>query len=119
MGDMTIDWFGIPVRDVDAAARFYGAVFQQELVPMEGPGGTGMRVFTAGGTPVGALVAMGEPGGHGIEVYFGAQGDLDAMLERATAAGGSVVVPRTAIGEHGFIAKVTDPDGNRIALHTM
>jgi predicted enzyme related to lactoylglutathione lyase len=30
-----------------------------------------------------------------------------------------VVKPRTAIGEHGFIAIVKDTEGNGVGLHSM
>lgn len=116
MPDVKINWFAIPVRDVAAAARFYEAVFQQALIPMEGPDGE-MRAFTADGTPVGALVGHGTPGGRGVDLYFDAQGDLDAMLERTSAAGGTIVLPRTSIGEDGHFARIADADGNTIGLH--
>lgn len=118
MADVQVNWFEIPVRDVAAAARFYGAVFQQELLTMEGPDGP-VHAFTHGDRPVGAVMRQGEPGNRGIDLYLDAQGDLDAMLERVTAAGGTIVMPRTAIGPYGHIAQFTDPDGNRIGLHTM
>lgn len=118
MADVQINWFEIPVRDPEAAARFYGAVFRQALMPMEGPDGP-LYAFTHGERPVGAVMRQGTPASRGIDVYLDAQGDLDGMLERVAVAGGTVVMPRTAIGPYGHIAQFTDPDGNRIGLHTM
>jgi predicted enzyme related to lactoylglutathione lyase len=30
-----------------------------------------------------------------------------------------VVMPRTSIGEHGFIARFVDTEGNAVAIHSM
>jgi predicted enzyme related to lactoylglutathione lyase len=43
-----------------------------------------------------------------------------ADLKRATAAGAKVILPKMALpGEQGFIAHVSDSEGNRIGLHAM
>jgi predicted enzyme related to lactoylglutathione lyase len=34
-------------------------------------------------------------------------------------AGGQVIMPKTNIGENGFIAMFMDTEGNRVALHSM
>jgi predicted enzyme related to lactoylglutathione lyase len=35
------------------------------------------------------------------------------------AAGGTVVLPKTAIGENGFFAIFLDTEGNKVAFHSM
>jgi predicted enzyme related to lactoylglutathione lyase len=40
-------------------------------------------------------------------------------LARVPAAGGTVVLPKTEIGPHGFIAHILDTEGNRIGLHSL
>lgn len=42
--------------------------------------------------------------------------DLEATLAHVEKAGGTVVVPRTAVGDMGFSAYVTDPEGNVVGL---
>ncbi len=68
----------------------------------------------------GALVKMvGCPsGGGGTLVYFSCQ-DCAVEAARAAANGGAVVKDKMAIGEYGFIAMVTDTEGNMIGLHSM
>ena len=39
--------------------------------------------------------------------------------ERVSAAGGSVVRPKFAIGDHGFVSIATDTEGNMIGLHSV
>jgi uncharacterized protein len=35
------------------------------------------------------------------------------------AGGGKTFLPKTAIGENGFIAHSRDTEGNRVALHSV
>lgn len=42
---------------------------------------------------------------------------IDPTLEALSGAGGKTLMPRTSIGEHGFIAHFEDTEGNRVALH--
>jgi predicted enzyme related to lactoylglutathione lyase len=42
------------------------------------------------------------------------------MLTRAEAAGGTVEVPKTEIGnDFGFFAHFIDTEGNKVGLHSM
>ena len=51
-------------------------------------------------------------------VYLDVTGNLDAVLGRITAAGGTIWMPRTAIPPHGFIAIIGDTEGNSVGLHS-
>jgi predicted enzyme related to lactoylglutathione lyase len=57
------------------------------------------------------------PAADGALVYLHAR-DLDACLARLEKAGGSAVLPKTDIGEPGFIALVRDSEGNVVGLHS-
>lgn len=114
-----INWFEIPVANMDRAARFYASVLELEL-KLEVFGGLTMALFRAEDPGVGgALVAdpRRRPSADGALVYLDATGKLDASLARVAAAGGEVVVPRMAIGDPGFIAIVRDSEGNLVGLH--
>ena len=120
-----IGWIEIPVVDMERAITFYEAVFgftftRQQMGPLdmaffpyiEGSIGSG-----------GALVCNLEyytPAINGILIYFTAfSGDLSIELERAAAAGGTMVMPKTLISEGvGYMGVFLDSEGNRIALHT-
>ena len=41
------------------------------------------------------------------------------MLDRVEGAGGKVVMPKTSIGENGFMALFLDTEGNKVGLHSM
>ena len=115
-----INWFEIFVADLDRASRFYQSALAIEL-RREDFGGTPMAIFPADreGTG-GALVKDGkrQPGGAGALVYLNANGKLDAVLDRVPRAGGAVVLPKTDIGQPGFIATVRDSEGNLVGLHS-
>jgi predicted enzyme related to lactoylglutathione lyase len=40
-------------------------------------------------------------------------------LAKVVKNGGKALMPKTSIGEWGFIANFEDSEGNRIALHSM
>jgi len=61
---------------------------------------------------------MHPPSLDGTLVYFSVD-DFAAAIARATARGSIVIVDRVLIGEMGFIAIITDSEGNSIGLHSM
>jgi len=53
-------------------------------------------------------------------IYLNANPDVQRVLDKIEAAGGKIVVPKTAISpEHGHMAVFIDTEGNRIALHSV
>lgn len=116
----TINWFEIPTVDLERASRFYeavlGASFKREHDPATD---LRMAVFQGEQESVrGALVVdkRRKPVADGALVYLNAR-DLDGSLARIERAGGSVVLPKTDIGDPGFIALVRDTEGNVVGLH--
>lgn len=114
-----VRYLEIPVSDMDRAVRFYERVFALRLERVD-VDGYEMARFPSPGERVGADVALAKgdvyiPSKSGPIVYIHVP-NIDAVLARATAAGGSVLYPRKDIGEHGFVAEFEDSEGNRIAL---
>jgi hypothetical protein len=116
-----IVWCDIPVKDLDRAMRFYGAVLGASLEKDEFPGGMTMAVLPHVENSAGGCLVQnaGEPSRQGPLVYLNAQGRLDAAIKAVAANGGSVLEAKHQIGPHGFRAIVLDSEGNRIALHSM
>jgi hypothetical protein len=114
-----INWFEIPVSDMERAARFYSAIFGVELATMETMGML-MSFFPAENGVGGALVKSADhiPSTAGAVLYLNGGDDLAPVLERVDSAGGTVVMPKTGIGENGFIAFFTDTEGNKVGLHS-
>ena len=55
----------------------------------------------------------------GALVYLNGGDDLSVTLSKVEAAGGKILLPKTAIGPNGFMAHFTDTEGNKIGLHSM
>lgn len=114
-------WFEIPVRDLAAAQRFYETLLGRPMRGTEDVGGEHMAVFAhdkpgAGGCLVQRPGHRAVPGG--TLVYLDSAPSVQAALDRAQAAGGRVVTPRTLIAPGiGYFAHVADVDGNVVGLH--
>jgi uncharacterized protein len=120
-----ISWFEIPVSDIDRAQRFYEAIFQFTMIPLDFPN-IKMRMFPVEShdSVAGALCDSGgfhQPSAtHGPLVYLNANPDVQVVLDRVEAAGGKILVPKTEISpEHGCMAVFLDSEGNRVALHNV
>jgi hypothetical protein len=118
----SINWFEIPVKDFNRAKKFYEAVYGAEVQEMPHPD------FKYGVLPcdmqngVGGGIVQGEgfePSDKGALVYLNGGNDLSVPLSKVEAAGGRIVLPKTPIGENGFMAHFIDTEGNKIALHSM
>lgn len=118
-----INWFEIPARNFDRACEFYGKILDGEIHKMDTPMGSKMGFFPhRDPQSVGGAIVFGEgyePSAKGSVVYLNAGNDLAVALGKVEAAGGKIVMPKTSIGENGFMAHFTDTEGNRVALHSM
>jgi uncharacterized protein len=119
-----ISWFEIPSTDLGRAATFYETIFDIKLNPLETPE-IKMRLF-----PLEDMMGVGgaivDSGGFhkpsatdGPLLYLNANPDVQNILDKVEAAGGKIIVPKTAIGEYGFMAAFIDTEGNRMALHSV
>src|SRR5688572_23794784 len=103
-----INWFEIPVKNFDKAKSFYEAILGAELQVMEAMGMKSAFFpadFEAGGT--GGCIIQGEgyePSAKGSLIYLNGGDDLSVPLSKVEQAGGKVILPKTAIGPHGFMA---------------
>jgi predicted enzyme related to lactoylglutathione lyase len=121
-----VSWFEIPTVDIDRAQQFYEAIFATKLIIMDNPG-IKMRMFPVAdmkNDTTGALVYhpdFYQPAlTAGCLIYLNANPDLQMVLDRISANGGEILVPKTQISaEYGFMAVFSDTEGNRVALHSI
>ena len=74
-----------------------------------------------GENPVGTA-AQGEgfeTSTKGTIVYLNGGKDLTDSLNKVEEAGGKIILPKTSIGQNGFMAHFINTEGNRIAFHSM
>ena len=116
-----INWFEIPVADLDRATHFYETLLATKL-QRESMDGIDLAMFPMDQASVsGALVKADfmAPNAQSSVVYLNAEGILDQAIARAQEVGAKVLFPKTAIGENGYIAHISDSEGNRVALHSL
>jgi len=117
-------WFEIYVKDMPRAKAFYEAVLDQKLEKLADPGPGVSEMWAFSGKPenpgaTGALVKMeGVPSGMGgVIVYFSCQ-DCAVECSRVAGSGGKIMKEKFSIGQYGYIALVTHPQGNTVSLHS-
>ena len=114
--------FEIPFDDGDRARGFYKELFGWQVMEMPEMG------YTIVGTGPGTDEGPSEPGYIGGGMLPRQQAatsgpvvvidvdSIDQTLDRISGLGGSTVVGKTPVGEMGFAAYFTDPEGNVIGL---
>ncbi|WP_341216467.1 VOC family protein [uncultured Wocania sp.] len=120
-----ISWFEIPVKNYERAKQFYTIVMDSEITDHHMPEQNmkyGMFPYDNDNNGVGGglIEAEGQnPTSEGCTLYLNGGEDLNVALEKVENAGGKVLMPKTDIGENGFMAQFLDTEGNRIALHSF
>jgi hypothetical protein len=114
--------FEIPFDDGDRARGFYKDLFGwqvQEMpemdytIVMSGPSGD--RGPTEAGYINGGMLSRRQAATPGPAIVIDVD-SIDATLERVGGMGGSTVVGKTPVGDMGFAAYFTDPEGNVVGL---
>lgn len=119
-----INWFEIPVLEMERAQRFYETLTGQPLrreqmgpqvslavFPYTDPATGGCLFFDGGRT---------QPSAQGALVYLNGGDSLDAALARLAEAGGHISTPRVDLPEGmGCFVHFIDSEGNRVGLHAM
>jgi predicted enzyme related to lactoylglutathione lyase len=121
-----ISWFEIPAIDLSRAQKFYEAIFNIQMIPLD-TANFQMRMFPVEDMMNGIGGAISKAEGFykpsatdGTLVYLNANPDVQIVLNKIEAAGGKIIVPKTQISpEYGYMAVFIDTEGNRVALHSV
>jgi uncharacterized protein len=121
-----ISWFEIPSTDLERATKFYETIFGLKLSPLDLPN-IKMRLFPVEDQMNGISGAIVDSGGFhkpsttdGPLIYLNGNPDVQQVLDKVEAAGGSIMVPKTEISpDYGYMAVIIDTEGNRIGLHSV
>ncbi len=115
MGNPLVHW-ELMVGDLEKGKKFYSSVFDWEIEESSFPG---YAMIKTGADPGGAMMAKPDAAPlPSLNTYFGVH-DVEATLAKATAAGGTLLIPKTAIPGVGYWASFTDPDGILIGVFQM
>ena len=121
---VTLNWFELPVLDMDRAQRFYETLLGHPLrreamgpqvmlavFPYTDPATGGCLFFDGGRT---------QPSAQGALLYLNGGDSLAAALARVAEAGGVVCTPRVDLPPGmGCFVHFMDCEGNRVGLHAL
>ncbi len=122
-----LHWFEIPVGDIQRAVSFYSTVLDTEIPVMDlrQQMGSMIGMLPNRDGVGGALVQNSQhgyvPSEQGTLVYLVVDGSLEQTLSRVEPAGGKTQLPKTPLGEGesgGFVAWITDTEGNKVGLYS-
>lgn len=113
--------FELPTDDLGRAGKFYEEIFGWSVTPQ---GESAARVGTVPSDEYGQPT---EPGGinGGLAARGGAitsalvtvhVTDIEDSLRRVEQAGGKQVQGKEPVGDFGFVAYISDPEGNTVGL---
>jgi uncharacterized protein len=119
-----INWFEIPVKNFERAKKFYETILGTTLPIHDGMSSDGfkMAMLPCDKEGVGGAIVEAkdyEPSQKGVFIYLNGGNDLSVPLSKVEKAGGNILMPKTSIGEYGFMARFTDTEGNKIGFHSM
>ena len=116
-----VNWYEIPVNNLDRAQTFYEYVFNIEMKRKDF-GNLQMVWFPMQDNVPGATGALIKaesyiPSNEGTMVYFSVE-NINSVLKKIIEKGCKILNPKMSIGEFGYVAHFEDCEGNRIALHS-
>ena len=116
-----VNWFEVPVNDMNRAKTFYSQLLDKQFqdIPMPGAEIAAFPMIQDAPFSTGALVKADGyvPSKTGSLVYFSCE-DVNDQLGKVEDLGGKIISQKTSIGEHGFVAHIEDSEGNHVALHS-
>lgn len=119
-----LNWFEIPVTDLDRARHFYQVIFSIHMEVME-MGDLRMAGFPGesdSGKALGAIAKSPNhhPSAEGVVIYLNANPAMDTVLEKIEDEGGRILMGKTLITpEIGYMAFFLDTEGNKLGLHSI
>jgi hypothetical protein len=111
-------WHDLVTEDIDAARRFYGALFGWTFEPAPRRDGRAYALARSGGVYVAGLVAADpRPDGRNVSRWlpYASVADVDLAVERGRTAGAAVPVPPRDV-PLGRVAVIVDREGAVIGL---
>lgn len=112
-----ISWVEIPATDFYRAVKFYNQVLEIELEPLD----FGEEKMACLPNDEGAISLAPDfkPSANGVLVSLNAGDNIDGMISRVVASGGTIVRPKTKIEAEGrgYFALFIDSEGNKLGIY--
>lgn len=118
--DGLIGWVDLSTTDVEVARTFYQGLYGWESADMPTPMGPVYTIFSKGGKAVAGMgpqpPGMAEAGAPSTWNTYVIVDDVDDVLKRVEAAGGSALMPAMDVMTQGRMAMIADPTGAVLGL---
>lgn len=113
-----VSWNELVSSNESASAAFYGSLFGWKTTPFE-TGSLPCTLFKIDGEDKGlaSMIKASRPDAPSMWIPYIVVADIDASAAKASALGGKVILPPTAIKDVGTICVVSDPIGAVFGLH--
>lgn len=114
----TIVHFDIGADDPGRAKKFYEALFEWKIAPMQGfPDYYEIETEDLAGRQSvgGGLTKRSAPQQTGITNFIGVI-SIDTTLEKLVTLGGKIIQPKQAVPGYGYLAVCTDTENNLIGI---
>jgi predicted enzyme related to lactoylglutathione lyase len=112
---IAVDWFEVLGSDAEATQRFYADLFGWKIDP-SGPSGYRIVDTGSGEDAIGGGLGGGDPDARWSTVYASVP-DVEAVLSKAEALGGSRVYGPNAVDDHMKTGALRDPAGNVFGVY--
>ncbi len=98
--------------DFERTKGFYGGLFEWSFQDWDG----NYLLFQSPGGIGGGFEKVSAPNPGKSPVVYVLVEDVEPYVVRAAELGGGVVMPKTQIGDVGWMALLSDPDGNHVGV---
>ena len=121
----SIVWFEMPFDESDRAQKFYKDVFGWQINKVPDMGEYFMVMTTESDPQTMQPKNLGAINGGMFKKDFTTSkqplivigvDSVDEHIKKIEASGGKIVMPKTAIGQFGFYARISDTEGNVIGI---
>lgn len=112
MGNPLSHW-ELLVADLAKGTEFYSTIFDWEFEAGTSPGYS--LIKTGMGPGGGMMVKPADLPDYTLNTFFQVD-DVEATLAKATAAGATIISPKTAVPGVGYWAMFADPDGIPVGI---
>jgi hypothetical protein len=116
MANNRVVHFEIPANQPEALTKFYSGLFGWKFEKAQLPGPEYWLCDTGSEGPGINGAVMQRQNAQQPWMNYVDVPNIDAALQKATALGGQVALPKMSIGEIGAIAAIIDPQGNICGL---
>ena len=110
--------FEVYADDMDRATKFYGDVFGWTVTKIDLEGGANYWLINTGDEPAEGINGgmMPRPTPEAINTVVLDVPSVDEYVEKITAGGGSLLVPKFAVPGVGYAAYFRDTEGNPFGI---